>query len=207
MHGDEIISLFAPVKLYHVRKVVAQSIILLAGAVLLISCFGAGGRKEEKVDLVPIRVSDYELSVPSYMKEGDLNEDASLQFQNIFRETYVIVIDEGKQEIRDVYLSLNEYDTTRSAVDNYTNIQLSLLHESMAIDSLSEIQSLTVNNLEARQVELIARVEGVSKDIYYLLTFVEGDSNVYMIMSWTLADRKEKYSNTFKKMAKTFKLR
>lgn len=181
---------------------------LLISALLLVSCFGLSSRKEAEtnVELVPIRVNDYELSIPSYMKKADLNVDASLQFQNVFRETYVIVIDEDAQEVRDAFLSLGEYDTTRSAVDNYTHIQMSSIQESINLSTQSEVQSLTIHGLKARQVEFSGRVEGVPSEIYYLVTFIEGDENFYMVMSWTLTDRKEKYSETFKKMAKTFKL-
>jgi hypothetical protein len=191
-----------------VNSLAFRSSFLLISAIVLVSCFGLGSRKEAEtnVELVPIRVNDYELSIPSYMKKADLNEDASLQFQNVFRETYVIVIDENAQEVRDAFLSLGEYDTTRSTVDNYTHIQMSSMQESINITSQSEVKSLTIHGLEARQVEINGRVEGVPGEIYYLVTFVDGHENLYMVMSWTLTERKEKYSETFKKMAKTFKL-
>jgi hypothetical protein len=191
-----------------VNTLAFRSSFLLISTVVLVSCFGLGSRKEAEtnVELTPVRVKDYELSIPTYMKKADLNEDASLQFQNVFRETYVIVIDENAQEVRDAFLSLGEYDTTRSAVDNYTHIQMSSLQESINITSQSEVKSLTIHGLEARQVEINGRVVGVPGEIYYLVTFVDGHENLYMVMSWTLTERKEKYSETFKKMAKSFKL-
>lgn len=50
-------------------------------------------------DLKTITVNkEYSISVPEYMKEmNSLHDDASFKYANVFKETYTIVIDEGKK--------------------------------------------------------------------------------------------------------------
>ena len=67
-----------------------KKIYFLFITLVLLSC-----SKEE--EFKKIEVKNYALQLPSYLsKTNDLNEDASLQYQNPFRELYIIVIDESK---------------------------------------------------------------------------------------------------------------
>jgi hypothetical protein len=166
---------------------------------------------EEVIDTTDFNVvkinNEYQLSVPNYMSEAkNLNDDASLQYQNIFKETYVIVIDESKQSIIDTFLDLGEYDTLKSMAENYRDIQLKMLGEEVKIKSQSSSKSLSINTLNAQQVQLEAEVEDVNEPVTYFLTFIEGKENVYMIMAITQADRQEKYGKTFDAIAQSFKL-
>jgi hypothetical protein len=83
-------------------------------------------KKGGKVDLKVVSINeDYSMGIPMNMsKTTSLNDDASLQFQNIFKETYVIVIDENKKEFINAYMELSVYDTSRSALSNYSDTQV-----------------------------------------------------------------------------------
>lgn len=177
----------------------------------LTSCGNLTDKKEEQIteaDLIPIQVNnEYSLSVPKYMTEAkNLNEEASLQYQNIFKETYVIVIDEDKETFINTFVDANAYDSTLSVTVNYQNAQLQSFSENMTVTSQQDPVSWKLNGLEAQHVQMTGKVEGVKKEIVYYLTFVEGKDKLYMIMAWTLKDRKEKYGKTMEVMSKTFRL-
>ena len=160
---------------------------------------------EEDFELV--KVSDYGIHIPNYMKKADnLNDDASLQYQNIFKETYVIVIDESKEEFIDAFKELDMYDESVSVVKNYREIQMGSLTEAIQVKSQSAPRSVNINGLEAELVEIDGHAEGVTPGIAYFLAFIEGDDNVYMIMAWTLLKRKDKYRDTFEKTIQSFRL-
>ena len=57
--------------------------------------------KSESVALTPVSINDqYSMSVPEYMsKASSLNEGASLQYQNLFKEAYVIVMMKKKKSM------------------------------------------------------------------------------------------------------------
>lgn len=187
------------------------SIMLILFIGLIQSACNLSNKKEElslDKDFKFIKVNnDYGIHVPDYMKETkDLNNDASLQYANVFKETYVIVIDESKDEFIDTFTELEEYDTTISPVKNYRDVQLKMLIEGMDVKYKSDPMALSVNGLNAETVELDAQVEGIKYDIGYFITFIEGTENLYMIMEWTLQNRKEKYRTTFDQIARSFRL-
>lgn len=152
-----------------------------------------------------IRVNNqYSIELPTFMNESDdLNPEASLQYQNIFKETYVVVINESKEEFRSIFEDLGEYDQDLSAAKNYKDIQLQFLEEEVVINKINNIESSIINGLPFEITEVDATADGI--DIGYTIAFVEGIKEVYMIMVWTLQNRHKKYSGLFKKITKSFK--
>ena len=68
---------------------------------------------------------EYRLKVPDYMIETDeLNDEASLQYYHALKETYVIVIDESKQELIDTYELFGGWNDSLSVAENYRDIQV-----------------------------------------------------------------------------------
>jgi len=148
----------------------------------------------------------YKLSVPKYMKEmNNLNDEASLQYANIYKEAYAIVIHESKQEFIDSFKEYGEYDNELSMIDNYTNAQINFFKEGADIKSVEKSDGIEmVNGANARRVIMKGNAEGI--DVGYVLGFVEGEENIYMIMNWTLLDRFSKYENTFEMINASFNL-
>ncbi len=184
-------------------------ILCLIGTFLFASC-GNFTKKEEKLDdtdFIAVTVSnEYTVKMPDYMKKAEsLNDEASLQYQNVFKETYVIVIDEPKQEFIDTFVELAEYDSTKSPVENYQIVQMKNLQEGIDISQQDGPKTLKIHGLDAIQLQLDGKIEDVDEEIAYFLTFVEGKEKLYMMMAWTLKTRKEKYSKTFETIAKSFR--
>ena len=176
---------------------------------LLTSCGNMGSKDGGDIDPSEFQaesaLQQYQISIPKYMKKATgLNQDASLQFQNVFKETYIAIIDEDKSDFVDVFKELGRYDEAQSIAGNYRNVQMDYFTEGMEIVSETTPKKVTINGLNAEQVEFTARVPEVDYDIFYVLTFVEGRESVYMIMEWTLSEYKDKYKETFYYMADTF---
>lgn len=188
----------------------AVSILFVALAFSLSSClnFKEKNEKNDKVELEQISVNgEYSMGIPTFMtKTASLHEDASLQFQNIFKETYVIVIDEDKFEFKKVYKEMGSYDTTRSIISNYADTQLQFTTSQMTVISKKNMKALKIGTLNAATTEIDGNVEGVDVPITYFLTYVESDHKLYMIMAWTLQAKKDLHRDTFDKMIKSFKI-
>jgi hypothetical protein len=140
------------------------------------------------------------------MKEAsDLNMEASMQFQNIYKETYLAIIDEDKSDFVEAYKELGAYDSSLSTIGNYRKIQLDYFMERLKVIERSAPKLITIDGRSAEQVEFTGRVAEVDSDIFYIMTFVEGRNDVYMIMTWTLGNSEETYIETFYQMVDSFR--
>ncbi|WP_222984473.1 hypothetical protein [Flagellimonas meishanensis] len=151
--------------------------------------------------------NEYVLSLPKYMEQASgLNNEASLQYQNNTKATYTIVLSESKEGLEQLLVPKKGDNTDVSLISQYGKMQLRLLNESMKIKRKNTPSSLNINGMDAEMLEIEGAVPGVENDIFYLLTIIEGKSKIYMVMSWTLSDNKQVYSNTFDQIAKSFEL-
>jgi hypothetical protein len=151
--------------------------------------------------------STYSMRLPDYLTEGnDLNDEASLQYQNIYKEVYVIVIDEPKQDFIDVFMELGDYDSTKSACDNYTEAQMESIEGNMeAVTSKSTMRKMKINGNEARVVDVTGTQAGITDAMGFTVGFVEGKESLYMIMTWTFEKDKAKYQDDMDMMINSFK--
>jgi hypothetical protein len=175
----------------------------------MISCGNDNKSLNIATDFKKINVNNlYTIKLPKYMDEAkeDLNDVASLQYENQLKETYLLIIDESKKEYIDSYRRFDEYNEELSVAENYKNAQLELIQEGIKTLRLSEPSTSKINGLDVVHLELDAKVEGVFYDITYFFNFIEGKENMYMIMAWTLTSEKDTYREVFKKAASTFSL-
>lgn len=173
----------------------------------LIESAASLSKDEVKIeDLKKIKVNDeYALSVPEYMTEmKSLHEDASFQYANIFKETYIVIIDESKEEFINTFKELEIYNDSLSSLRNYADFQLKSFKESIGAIEIKKLES-NIKKLPSEIHQFNGLVEGI--DIAYLVSFVEADKKMYMMMSWTMKSRYSKYKETFKLIHSTFKLK
>jgi hypothetical protein len=156
-------------------------------------------------DLIEVKVNDlYSISVPDYMKEmKSLNDDASFSYANIFKETYIIVINESKEEFINTFIENKLYDNSKTALENYVDFQLENYQKSIKDIEIKQLKS-KINTTNSKQYQFNGKVDNL--DIVYLISFVEGENNMYLMMSWTLKDRYTKYKKTFKIIQNSFKI-
>ena len=135
-----------------------------------------------------------------------LNEEATLQYQSLLKEAYLLVIDEPKAGFEEVYRDLNQYDDDLSIMQNYRDARLKILSRTSEINHKTKPEPIKIHGLDAEAINLDANIEGVANEISYFLTFIEGGDRVYMIMAWTLKDKKIEHEKTFKTIAESFEL-
>jgi len=190
-------------------KQIIYSLLPLSFFLILVACdtFQRGPENLTKADYQTIKINNnYSVDLPNYMSEGELHDDASLEYQHLFKEVYMIVIDEN---IRDAEESISYYDTyneDNSFIQNYIDFQKDGFGEGSEIIHMGETRSLDINGLPAKQFDMILDIPDLDEHIVYLVTFIESHENIYMLLKWTLEERKERYMETFETIANSFKL-
>lgn len=147
----------------------------------------------------------FKLSIPKYMKVmNNLNEEASLQYANVFKEVYTVVIYEDKDEFVTLFKQIDQYNDDLSVLENYSESLISFFKEAAVVDRIEPYGTTTINGLNAKQVKIFAKIDNI--DIAYVISFIEGKENVYQVMNWTLPNRIDKYEDTFMKISNSFEL-
>ena len=162
--------------------------------------------KDENFNTVGVN-NEYQIEIPRFMNgTTGLNEEASLQYQSLRHEAYLLIIDEPKLGFEQVYRDLEQYDDELSVLQKYRDARIQILSRTTKIINKFNSKPFKINGLDAEFLELEAKVNGVEDEIFYFLTFVDGGEKVYMIMAWTLKNRKEEHKKTFKTIAESFEL-
>lgn len=187
-------------------------VVFLPFIFLMISCVDSKKKKDgvsvrsETFHTVTID-KNYSIGIPKFMTATTgLNEEASLQYQSLLNEAYLLIIDEPKSGFKEVYRDLGQYDDNLSLLQNYRQARLQILSRTTKVGSKSNPEPLNINGSNAESLEIDAKMEGVDNEISYFITFVEGSDQVYMIMAWTIKDKKKEHKKTFKTIAESFKL-
>lgn len=136
----------------------------------------------------------YSLEVPAFLSQTeDLHDDASLQYQNLFKEFYVLVIDEPKTELHTVLKEFDLEDSYSDDLNGYTKLILNGIYSSMDGPSQSDIVETNVNGLPARFATLSGVIEGIP--ISYTYGIYESRTRYYQVIAWTLADKQSEYQS------------
>lgn len=198
------------------KKIILASGLVVLGLTLN-SCFSAGGEsksliddimKEAEVKYTVQKINDlYAMKIPDFMTATtSLQEDASLQFNNPFKEKYITVLDETKEDVEAFSSDYGVYDDSKSALQNYSDMRLQYLEESgITIKNQTALKSSMINGRKAMSTVIDATVPGIVEDITYYFTYIEGAEHFYMISAWTLFSRKDAFTEEVKTMAESFK--
>lgn len=172
--------------------------ILLLTILFITSCQTGEIEKTVKIE------NKYSISIPSFLsKVSNLNEDASLQYQHAWKEFYVIVIDESKDEMQRALVDNNLAGSYTNDVDGYSKLLIDGFQQAVSVNTKSNIVDTTINNMPAKLLTISGQVEGI--DAFYYLAFVEGKERYYQIMAWTLADKEYQYRDKMRKLIYTLK--
>ncbi|MFN8712728.1 MAG: hypothetical protein ACK5Z2_07730 [Bacteroidota bacterium] len=146
----------------------------------------------------------FSLSVPaSFSKQKGLHEDASLQYGNLLNEFFVIVVDEPKAEFHSVLEENGLSESFSSDINGYADILIPTYDETIENLRKSDVVDTMINTMPAKILTLSGRVENMN--VFYTVAFVEGKDNYYQIMTWTLANRKSRYSDAMKRLVCSLK--
>jgi hypothetical protein len=197
------------------RKLLIPAVAILAFSSFAISGCGSKATTPEDRDALvaddsfeEVKINGlYSMKLPDYLTPGeDLNSEASLQYQNIYKEVYVIVIDESKQDFIDVFKELGTYDSTKSACDNYAEAQMKSIEDNMTtVTSKSTIRKAKLGGCDARLADVAGTQEGIEDPMGFTVAFIEGKETLYMVMTWTFEKSKDTYQEDMDKMINSFK--
>ena len=163
---------------------------------------------DSKPETVTIK-NKYSVELPSFLTVAtDLNEDASLQYENGTREFYVVVIDEPRKAFDDMMLS-GELGYGPD-LDGYSQLLVDDVRETIADKSTAKPTKAKINGLDARLTSLSGTVEDLN--VYWRVGYIQGKKDYYQVLCWTLLENKEKYDaqmgeiiNSFKELDKSRK--
>lgn len=150
----------------------------------------------------------YSIMLPKYFSSSNiLNDEASLQYQNILKDVYVVIINESKQEFIDTFREYEIYDDSLSVVQNLRDGQLQNLTQFLIDSELISEKSTSLRGLDIELMEIKATIidENEEYDLAYSLAFVEGKEELYTMYFWCKQSQFEKYQNTFQKSISTFR--
>ncbi|MEO5645276.1 MAG: hypothetical protein ABIQ40_11700 [Bacteroidia bacterium] len=148
----------------------------------------------------------YSLEVPKHMKSTtELNDDASLQYQNTEEELYVIVIDETTDDFVKLFRKEKGWNSGMTNAENYRRVQMESIKKRMKIKGKPVVRKTKAGAVEMEIADFSGKVKGISFPIAYKIGFLETGKHLYMIMSWTLGERKSLHNNTMENMLKSFR--
>lgn len=187
-----------PLNLKHIvmKTLLHKALFLFLTATMLVSC--NNGTQTVKVD------GKYSIELPKYLeKTSDINPEASLQYQNVVKQFFVIVIDEPKTEFENALQEHSLYDMYSNDLEGYSKLITDSMDKSIKLKKKPEFENTTINGKTARLLSF----EGLNSGypVYWKLAFVEGNSHYYQIMVWTKAESKDKYEKEMTAIINSFK--
>lgn len=172
--------------------------LFLLATIILQAC--NSGQQEQLVSVD----NKYSLSIPAFLsKTDDLNEDASLEYQNPLREFYVITIDESKKELDQALIDNDLTDYYENNIEGYSDLILEGLHYGLKNAKTSNILDTTVNKMPAKLTSISGEVDGF--EIFYYIGIYEGKDRFYQVLTWTLNNRKSMYKSQMEKILHSLK--
>lgn len=181
---------------------------LLLAVFFLASCNNPAEKLKETIasvdsndDLKTVKVNQYSIGIPSYMeKMTDLNDEASLQYGDKYKEFYVIVIDEEQGGVDTVFANGGFTDSIGDP--QLFNALYKLMKESylsgVKNSRKSQERDFTIAGMPAKELTFYGDLN--SYEIYYNVTFVKGPTHFFQVFTWTMSKYRENYEETMHKM-------
>ena len=145
----------------------------------------------------------YTLTIPDFLnKTNDLNEDASLQYEHLRKELYVLVIDENKKELYDILEENELVDTYAKSLEGFTKLFLDGFEGDPNFPDVPDASDEQINGLPAKIITMDGKAEDV--DIHYKIALVEGKDDFYQIMTWTIKSMKAEHSTDMDDLLRSF---
>jgi|GEM_PF-160721 len=159
---------------------------------------------EEMGEGKEIRVNEYAITVPGYMKENKtLNEEASLQYASTVKEFYVIVIDERKTTIDSLFSSSEMFEKYNEGnpFSTYANFMTESYTGNSDSISNKKILKSDINGMTRKQVTYISPFNGYN--IFFNVNFIAGKKTYYQVFTWCMEKDAEKYKPVMEKMVRS----
>ncbi len=146
----------------------------------------------------------YKMDIPGdLISTTALNDDASLQYFNAFKELYVMVIEDVPDE---VYETIAELEMEGEYPFNFEGFCMLVCSGDedvfAAVSDRHKLKETAINGLNARTFGNTRTINGV--DVYYKMALVQGKETYYQVITWTLPQRSKKYETVMDDMINSF---
>ncbi|WP_051189500.1 hypothetical protein [Daejeonella oryzae] len=136
----------------------------------------------------------FNISLPDYMsKTSGLNSAATIQYKNAVKDVYGFVIFDTKEE-------LSLVDMNFASIDEFYEEFIKDFLKDQKNRQISKPESKTIGEYKFIQSDASYYDEDVKGDIYYLVGVVETKKTYYKVLSWVLAENKNKFKEDFQKI-------
>ena len=168
------------------------AVIILVHFVLL-SCSSDKNEVANKNEVLNI-FNQYSLELPSYMSKNDsMIEGAYAQYSNLSKNIHFVIVDEPKEELKETFLSANQWDTSVSYTRNYYKYQSLFLSQAFSFSQVYMDSTSKFFNKES--IHFNAESQKEEGLIHYRFSFLEGKEDLFMIIAWA----EDKSKDIFKK--------
>jgi bifunctional DNA-binding transcriptional regulator/antitoxin component of YhaV-PrlF toxin-antitoxin module len=171
---------------------------LIAIVALLVSLVSCDSKETETV-----KVSGrYAIDVPAYLsKVTNLNDGASLQYQNERKELYIIVMEEPKKVYADIVAA--DPESYPPGLKGYAELLLEDTRGKVKAETTPVLTQHKIGNRDGYTTDFSGEIDGLQ--IYWKIAYVEGRNTYYQIMAWTSTDKKEEHLEAIDAMINSFK--
>jgi hypothetical protein len=139
----------------------------------------------------------YTMDLPEYLtRTFSLNDVATLQYQNTAKSTYVIVIEDSKEQLQEVGM---KFVSPKDFLENFSQ-EFKKDMENRKLAPTTEFKS---NGYAHAQTELYWTEEG--NDFYMLITGVETQGYFYKILCWTPKANQAAVQADFQRISRSIK--
>lgn len=139
----------------------------------------------------------FTMDIPAYLtRTFELNEVASLQYQNTSRAAFVIVIEDDKAQLESLGI---KFVNAKDFLDNFANDFKKDFPGRKQINP----KEFSNNGNRHAQVEVYWTEEG--NEFFMLITGVETPEHFYKIMCWAPLESKAKIYDDFVRISKSLK--
>ena len=161
--------------------------------------------KKETAKWKVVNSRNFSVRLPSYLKQAtELHDDAVMQYQNVIKEFYFIVIQEPTAEFNDMFYRGELEDEYTPNIDGYARLIGDRFSENVdTVYQKTALKPIIIDGKDGRYFEANAKVGTV--DVHYHYGFVRGDTTYYQLLSWTLMDKASKYNDTMSNILHSFK--
>jgi hypothetical protein len=167
-------------------------------SVIIVSCGFSGEFQTITVE------GRYSLDVPKELTTTtEMHAEASLQYMNVIREFYVLVIDEPIDEF-DKAVRENELENVVTMdEEGYSSLVTSGIKDGLSNLEEEVPVKAKINGMPSIIHKFSGHINDI--DVYYNFGVYRGQKNYYQVLTWTMKDHKEKYSPEMEKIIRSLK--
>lgn len=146
----------------------------------------------------------FKMEIPGFMSPvRNLNADASLQYQNLIRDMYVMVIEDEPEKVYSAIIENEWGEEYTLDFEGFCKIVASKDSNSFVIyDDRDKFKNERINGLNAYTFENSRTINDI--DVYYQVALVQGKETFYQVICWTAAKKQKRHQQAITDMIYSF---